>query len=544
MQDNDFTPPGPGRWALDRSHFPGGTTPISQWLMEECMAAGLGRAFAEVGVPADSVQARFVDGFMYTRLRPLLRPDAASTKLPPAVVLRVVTRVHPAFRRREKAAGAALRTRPWLEVASRWESDIKPALEAQNRRFQAVDTDALDDADLARHVGELLEHCRIHAEMHFWLHGHDLGPIARYLYTCQRWRIATADALPALAGASPSTSAPLRQLVRLRALVDAAGVVPSSLDDVRAVSPEAAALLDDYLAQRGQLIVTRYDIDGLTLNELPGTVLLSVLEARPPEEDDHEEVILALRARVPEGERALFDEVLGDARAVMDMRDDNGPLTYEWPAGLMRRALLSVGTRLVATGRLADAEHALELTPAEARVVMRTATPTASELAARAEERAYRARLTPPPVLGPDEPAPPLDVLPPNLAQMVAMVQLTLSQMGMLGERAVDPLSGAGIGTEAYQGRVRIATSPEQAIDTLEPGDVLVVRATSPAFNAVLSIAGAVVTAEGGPLSHAAVLARELGIPAVVGASGALDLHDGSLVEVDPRAGAVRVLTA
>ena len=198
---------------------------------------------------------------------------------------------------------------------------------------------------------------------------------------------------------------------------------------------------------------------------------------------------------------------------------------------------------MAATGRIADAEHALELTPAEARVVLRTTTPTAAELSERAEERARQARRSPPPVLGPEEPAPPLDVFPPNLAQMVAMVQTALSQMGMLGERIVDPLSGAGVGTEAYQGRVRIATSPEQAIDTLEPGDVLVVRATSPAFNAVLSIAGAVVTAEGGPLSHAAVLARELGIPAVVGASGALDLQDGSLVEVDPRVGAVRVLT-
>ena len=163
-------------------------------------------------------------------------------------------------------------------MASRWQSDIKPALEAQNRRFQAVDTDALDDADLARHVAELLEHCHIHAEMHFWLHGHDLGPIARYLYTCQRWGFSAADALPALAGASPSTSEPLRQLVRLRALIDAAGVVPSSLDDIRAISAQAAALLDEYLAQHGQLIVTRYDIDGLTLGELPGTVLLSVLE--------------------------------------------------------------------------------------------------------------------------------------------------------------------------------------------------------------------------------------------------------------------------
>ena len=384
MQYDELTPPGPGRWALDRSHFPGGTTPICQWLMEESMGAGLGRAFAELGVPADSVQARFVDGFMYTRLRPLLRPDAAGTKLPPAVVLRVATRVHPAFRRREKAAANSLRTRPWLEVASRWQSDIKPALEAQNRRFQAVDTDALDDADLARHVAELLEHCHIHAEMHFWLHGHDLGPIARYLYTCQRWGISAADALPALAGASPSTSEPLRQLVRLRALIDAAGVVPSSLDDIRAISPQAAALLDEYLAQRGQLIVTRYDIDGLTLGELPGIVLLSVLNATPAEVDGHEAATLALRARVPDGERALFDEVLGDARAVMDIRDDNGPLTVEWPAGLLRRALLTVGTRLATTGRIADAEHALELTPAEARVIMRTGTPTAADLSERA----------------------------------------------------------------------------------------------------------------------------------------------------------------
>jgi pyruvate,water dikinase len=146
-------------------------------------------------------------------------------------------------------------------------------------------------------------------------------------------------------------------------------------------------------------------------------------------------------------------------------------------------------------------------------------------------------------VLGPEEPAPPLDVLPPALSQMVAMVQTALSQMGMLGERVVDPLAGAGIGTEPYRGRVRVASSPEEAIDTLEPGDVLVVRATSPAFNAILTIAGAVVTAEGGPLSHAAVLARELGLPAVVGASGALGLEDGALVEVDPRMGQVRVLT-
>jgi phosphohistidine swiveling domain-containing protein len=123
------------------------------------------------------------------------------------------------------------------------------------------------------------------------------------------------------------------------------------------------------------------------------------------------------------------------------------------------------------------------------------------------------------------------------------MVRTALSLMGMAGATRPERLMGVGIGTSAYRGRARIAASSEDAIENVEPGDVLVVRVTSPAFNAVLPIAGAVVTTEGGPLSHAAVLARELGIPAVVGAAGALDLADGATVEVDPRVGSVRVVT-
>ena len=413
-----------------------------------------------------------------------------------------------------------LQDRPWVDVVQRWSSEIKPGLEAANTRFQEIDVAGLDDDELSRHVADLLAHCRTNAELHFWLHGHDLGPLARYLYCCQGWGISADDALPALAGASPSTSEPLRQLARLREMVTEAGVAPTSLADVRSASPEAASALDAYLARRGQLIVTRYDLDGLTLAELPGVVLASILDASEPLAVDAAPVGAALRERVPADARPLFDVVLQDARAVMDMRDDNGPLTYEWPAGLLRRALLEVGSRLAAQGRAEDPEHALELTPTEAPTVLSAAAPDASELARRAADRAARALLTPPSVLGPDEPAPPVDVLPQSLAEMVSMVQVALAQMGMVGERQIDPLRGAGVGTAPYEGRVRIASSPEEAIDTMEPGDVLVVRATSPAFNAVLAIAGAVVTAEGGPLSHAAVLARELGIPAVVGAPG------------------------
>ena len=71
------------------------------------------------------------------------------------------------------------------------------------------------------------------------------------------------------------------------------------------------------------------------------------------------------------------------------------------------------------------------------------------------------------------------------------------------------------------------------------------VPCTTPAYNMVLPLAGAIVTAEGGALSHAAVLARELGIPAVVGVFGVLtNIPDGSTIEVDADRGEVRVVTA
>jgi pyruvate,water dikinase len=152
--------------------------------------------------------------------------------------------------------------------------------------------------------------------------------------------------------------------------------------------------------------------------------------------------------------------------------------------------------------------------------------------------------MTPPATLGDPEPEPPLDALPKALIELIAMVQVSLRFMGMDGATIGDPMTGTGIGASSYIGRACVATSADEAIERLEPGDVLVVRATSPAFNAVLMIAGAVVTADGGPMSHAAVLARELGIAAVIGASGALSIPDGSTVEVDPITGAVHVVTA
>jgi pyruvate,water dikinase len=94
-----------------------------------------------------------------------------------------------------------------------------------------------------------------------------------------------------------------------------------------------------------------------------------------------------------------------------------------------------------------------------------------------------------------------------------------------------------------YRGVARVATDPDAVLETMEPGDVLVAPWTAPTYNAVLAIAGAVVVQEGGLLSHAAVMARELGIPAVIGCRRAMDLiGDGGVIDVDADAGEVRLV--
>jgi pyruvate,water dikinase len=536
----------PGQWAVDVSHMPGGTTALLQEIQTRAMPAGMRRVFADLGTPADTLDARFVNGFFYSRLRPLISPDKPAKKQPPAVVLRIATRLHPEMRRRNRAAQATMREKPWRAVIRDWHGGARAAIVEQNLALQDVDLEGVDDATLVAHAQACIAHCAHSWEHHFWLHGFDVGPIGIYLFEAAEWGLTPRDLLPLLEGASPSTSAPRRELVRIRDLIAATGRTPRTLDEARGVSPEVAIAIDGYLRLHGASLFSRYDLDGVTLGERPDLLLATILAAEPPPEYDGVAALTAaVRERVPVGGRARFEELLHDARDAMDLRDDNGPVTAEWPLGLLRLALLEVGRRLEARGIVASADHALELRTAEiTEALMGGGGVGGDELAARAALRAWQKTLVPPAVIGDPELAPPLDVLPPALGRMVAMVQLVIAQMGMDGAERTSGLHGKGVGTSSIRGRACVATSAEEALDTLEPGDILVVLSTTPAYNLVLSLAGGVVTAEGGLMSHAAVLSRELGIPAVIGATGALtDIPHGAEIEVDPVAGEVRVLS-
>lgn len=549
--------PGPGLWQWQGSHLPGILTPIYRDMHVQSLTTAVSAMFERLGVPLGGMDEQFVNGYTYTSLRPLVGKPGASP--PPRPILWLAVRLHPEFRRRAKTAARTLEQRVWRARTEEWTMVLRPRQRAANLALQAEPVALLDDAALADHVHRAHTNALDGHVLHFDLHGDDLGPLGLYLAACQDWGIAPGEGIAALAGHSPSTAAPVEALRKVALAVLEAGwahgdPVPRSLDELRALGSSVSSGLDDYLDEFGWRTVTGYDLDARTVAELPEALVANVLASTAPFDHDAagaagDAAAAALRTRVPEAERTRFDEALHEARVALDLRDDNGPITTEWTVGLLRRALLEVGRRLVARGALADPADAVELTLDEVEGLLAGgAVPSAQEVTARGEARRAALAVTPPATLGERDPEPDLSVFPRPLARLARMALIAVSLLeraDVTPDRSAGVLvAGMGVGTVPYIGRARVARRAEDALAAIEPGDVLVVPFTTPAYNAVLAVCGAVVTEQGGALAHTAVLARELGLPAVVGAGGALRaIADGDQVEVDPVAGTVRLVS-
>ncbi|MCP4222218.1 MAG: hypothetical protein GY773_02610, partial [Actinomycetia bacterium] len=250
-----------------------------------------------------------------------------------------------------------------------------------------------------------------------------------------------------------------------------------------------------------------------------------------------------LRAQADDPE--LFDELLDSARRAYGVRDDNGPLTWAWPAGLTRRAYLEAADRLAAQAQIEDPDHVFELDIDELAAALEGATsPSAVQVTERALYREWESSLRAPDVLGPVAADPDLSPLPTGSRRLMGIIMAAVSMLEPDPEVSTASLSGLGIGAEPYRGTARVADDPATAIAEMQPGDVLIAPWTAPSFNAVFAIAGGVVVQEGGLLCHAAVMARELGIPAVIGCRDVMNqINSGDEVEVDPVAGQVAILS-
>jgi pyruvate,water dikinase len=183
-----------------------------------------------------------------------------------------------------------------------------------------------------------------------------------------------------------------------------------------------------------------------------------------------------------------------------------------------RAILAPVGAELAAQGRLADAHDVWHLTLPELRRAL-TGEDLRALVSRRREERRH------------------------ELARR--HVPRILLSDGTDAEAAyVTPLEGALRGSPASPGTVtavaRVIRSPQGA--QLEPGEILVAPSTDPGWTPLFLTAGGLVMEMGGMMSHGAVVAREYGIPAVVGVAGATErIATGQTVTVDGSAGVVAV---
>jgi pyruvate,water dikinase len=540
-----FVAPGPGTWERDNSHCPPSATRLYQRVASTTMTATYRDVFARWGAPLDTMEVRFVHGRMYRRLVPLVGAERTGPP-PPRPVLWAATRLHPAFRRREQLARRALAERPYLDVVNGWLGGEREAWIDRNRALQAIDPAALDDGELAQHLGVLDDHLVAGWMRHHELHGSDLGPIGDLLAHGAQWGLEPVAVMELLSGGSPATLEGRAYGRRIAEALAAAGTDPATvttLAEVRAV-PAAAEALDAYLDVFGWRVVTSYDLEGLTIGELPSATCALIRACSTDVAEPAVPDPTALRAMVPPGDRTRFDELLADARRAYGMRDDNGPLTAEWPMGLLRRAFLEASSRLAERGRIADRGEVFELdTPEVAGALRGAPAPDAQEITSRADRRVREAAAEPPNVLGPVMEPPDTSVFPHGIRRVMNIIVAAVSNLEADPNVASSDLRGLGIGSGVHRGIARVATDPDQVLEAMEPGDVLVAAWTAPTYNAVLAIAGAVVVQEGGLLCHAAVMARELGIPAVIGCRGAMELiGDGALVDVDAAAGEVRLV--
>ena len=303
-----------------------------------------------------------------------------------------------------------------------------------------------------------------------------------------------------------------------------------------ALGTDAAATLDSYLADNGWRMVTTYDPSGLAftgpallLQRIVAPARSGIDPSSPPRQPPN------CAAEVPADEREEFDNLLAEVKVTCELRDDNGQFTAAWPVGLLRRALLECARRLSSSGALADPAHVMDLEIDETVTLLAGATtPSAADAAdgpssaprtttrATGAPRYARTRTAIRAVAGRHRDIRPRRSRPskawgPNRPPSTARCSAPVSE--------ARPTSVARV----------VAHQPEEAIERLEPGDVLVAFFTTPAYNAVLPLTGALVVETGGFLSHAAVMARELELPAVVGAAGAMaTINDGDIVEVDP----------
>ena len=534
-----FEVPGPGSWELDAVHFPRPATAYWADMHSAPFAKGFAELAANYGLPFLTRDVVYVNGFMYGTVR----------DLDPAEIPGRFARAQEVFDRRF-----------WRDQLSEWDQVCKPRSIEKHRTLQAVDPDRLPVEELASYLRQCRDH---HADMifqHMRFTAAATVPTGDLLVHVMEWTgLPPAKLLTMLRGSAPVSRGQSVQLDRLiatvrqdpaaRSLLENDHVEPGKvLDELRDLPSDAGRAMASYLDFAGYRLLDGFDISGRFALEMPDALLRAIrssVAGTATEGSDVEDLVSEVRSQVPDQHRSAFNDLLAEARLTYRIRDERGVYSDIWASGLMRRAALAAGRRVAEHEGVHDPEHLVHATTEEmVSLVLGQGGPSADELEARFEHHGTRTAKEAPTHLG-DEPTPPPDPsgLPPGAARMLRALGFSMGNMFANSEEEHEEsvIKGLPASGGVFEGVVRRVSSRAD-FDRIQQGDVLVTESTTEAFNILLPLLGAIVTDSGGLLSHAAIVAREYGIPGVVGTRDATQrISEGARVRVDGDAGEVTV---
>jgi len=262
-------------------------------------------------------------------------------------------------------------------------------------------------------------------------------------------------------------------------------------------------------------------------NFLRGGQETAVLEGREQEIRGRAEAALAKQLRFHPARRALFSYVLGHARQGVKNRE-NLRLLRTRGFGMVKQIFRAIAARMVRDKLLADAEDIFCLTVEEVAGTLRGHAVTRDlggliALRKRDYER-FRARTPAPRVV---------------TRGIVYRGSFERAAPAAGGDGATE-LRGVGCSPGTVTAPAKVILSPDQNLEIR--GEILIAPMTDPGWVFLMVAASGLVSEKGSILSHTAIIGRELGIPTVVGVTGATQrIADGQLVELDGQAGRVRL---
>jgi rifampicin phosphotransferase len=565
-----FVPPSPGSWELEQTHV---TRPISVFMADifpKQMMRGFRESVREYGALLDYLEIAIINRFIYMAPRPVGAPKGAKGT-PPRAVFWLLQRVHPEIRHRIRRAEEAFRTRHWRKELGWWDGEVKPALAAEAAGLLKEDLAGGSSQELVSHLRRATDFAGRTIYWHHRFNACVMIPIGDFLVHVIGWTGMPAEGiLQAMRGLSPASAGAVEELAAVGAALQADSEARAVLESNRPPPDILAELgqrpspvgpaLQAYLDIVGLRVLGGYDVADRHAREHPEMLVkvirtslkrvedggLTAAEQAAAEQAAAQRAVAGIRERVPPAHRTHFDELLEEARLVYRLRDERVFYGDALGVGVVRRAILGAGERLNADGRVLDPAHLVDATADEIVAMLEgRGGPSAAELAERTRWRIETPVSVAPARLGnpPSEP-PPAEWLPPPAARAHRVIDQVLKLM--FDTRPAEPaasasrkLKGFGVSRGTYEGPARVIRDVSE-LPTVQAGEVLVATSTASTFNVVLPLIGAIVTERGGALSHAAIVAREYGLPGVVGCPGAMKaITTGTRVKVDGATGDV-----